>query len=578
MTTNQIKNILTVFSKFLFGICLLLFIGLLFPVEAQEKASLFFSPSSETFIKGEYFSVELKVDTKGFPINAAQASISFPSDKLELVGVSKENSIFSLWTEEPRVNKNKIFLSGGIPHPGFNGVGSIVSINFLARELGNAEIYIEDGKVLADDGKGTDILMFIKEAKYSIQEESIILQENIEELLNDISFAPQVFCSTHPDSNQWYNNSNPRFQWKLTPDTDKVSFILDSNPDTLPDDISEGLLQEKYFEEVKDGVWYFHLKIAEKGKWSPVAHYKIQIDNSPPDYFEIVVDNYGDSTNPNPDLYFETRDNVSGIENYRFKVDDNNFLDLLQAQINPFSLSDLTTGVHSIVVRATDKAGNNVEAKAVIEVDQVEPPTVNIWPEKYVAGEEILYLEGTSLPGSEVILFLNKEEKEIKTWIVLTDSQGQWSLSTKELIEPGLYSLFAQARTDNGAISSYSDPRQLRVILSGLALGFLIVSFKELVSFLALILLIGIGVAIYFINKVIKKKRSLRKETDEAKLVLSSSFNRLRKDIEKKVEMIDSKPGFSEKEKKVYEELKEVLDNSEKAINKEIDDIEKGLK
>ncbi|GAI35186.1 unnamed protein product, partial [marine sediment metagenome] len=50
-------------------------------------------------------------------------------DKLEVLNISKENSIFTLWPEEPIFSNSagEISFSGGTPHPGFNRIGNITS-------------------------------------------------------------------------------------------------------------------------------------------------------------------------------------------------------------------------------------------------------------------------------------------------------------------------------------------------------------------------------------------------------------------------------------------------------------------
>ena len=85
-------------------------------------------------------------------------------------------------------------------------------------------------------------------------------------------------------------------------------------------------------------------------------------------------------------------------------------------------------------------------------------------------------------------------------------------------------------------------------------------------------------IASFLIYKIKQAKKILRKETREVKDVLDKTFNNLREEIKKKIELFDSQPGFSEKEKEVYEKLKEAVDNSKKSIQKEIDDVEKELK
>jgi hypothetical protein len=74
--------------------------------------------------------------------------------------------------------------------------------------------------------------------------------------------------------------------------------------------VSEGLFSSKNYSEVEDGVWYFHIRFQNKDGWGEISRFKIQIDTKPPYPFEIKVDNEGDSTNPQPILYFQAKDDT----------------------------------------------------------------------------------------------------------------------------------------------------------------------------------------------------------------------------------------------------------------------------
>jgi len=126
------------------------------------------------------------------------------------------------------------------------------------------------------------------------------------------------------------------------------------------------------------------------------------------------------------------------------------------AQVNPFPTPFQIPGRHPVIVRAVDEAGNIVEAKAVLDVEPIESPQITLSPEKYVAGEETFYLEGTALPEVEIIIFLKENGKEVKKWLTSNNMQGEWSFSTRELIKSGLYYLSAVAKDKRGVESQPS--------------------------------------------------------------------------------------------------------------------------
>ena len=560
---------------------IIFFFSIILSIQAKG-ASLFLSPGSETFLKGDVFSVEVKVDTD-LPINAAQTTVYFPPDKLEVLDIFKENSIFLLWPEEPAFSNTlgEISFSGGLPSPGFTGVGNIITISFKAKGEGRVSLTLGEGRVLADDGKGTDILVFLREAKYSVQKPIVPSEIRFEIPPTKVPPPPQILCLTHSQKEEWYNNNNPRFQWELTPDITGLSFVLDHNPDTVPDTGSEGIFGSQTFSGLDDGVWYFHLRVKNEIGWSEPAHRKIQVDSLPPRPFEIIIDNAGDFTNPSPDLYFETVDDTSGVNYYKLKIGRGDFLDLMLAQINPFSLPSQSPGRHQLIARAIDEAGNAVEAEAILDVEPIESPQVTLLPQKYIAAEETLYIEGTALPEVEVIIFLKKNGKEIKRWSTVSNNQGEWLFSTRELIKSGVYDLLVKARDKRGAESTFSEGYKIEVFLSGISWGPFIIAFRTLTLFLALVLCLGIIAGGYLTYRTWRGKKMLTKETHEAKESVREGFKDLRKEIEERIRMFDSKPEFSEEEKKVYEDLKKYLKVVEQSIEKEvkdIEDIEKGLK
>ncbi|MFH1401567.1 MAG: cohesin domain-containing protein, partial [Parcubacteria group bacterium] len=125
-------------------------------------------PASGNYPVSGVFSVKIKINSDGTTINAAKATISFPTDFLTVQSISKLGSIFQLWPEEPTFSNSKgtIDFAGGIPAPGFNGAGIVATINFKAKKAGEANVNITGGQILAADGRGTDILSFLKGGTY----------------------------------------------------------------------------------------------------------------------------------------------------------------------------------------------------------------------------------------------------------------------------------------------------------------------------------------------------------------------------------------------------------------------------
>lgn len=155
-------------------ICTILFLLFVpfFNLSADDGGELFLSPTAGNYHVGQIFDVDIFVSSENRAVNAAEAVILFPSDHLEVVSISKQNSIFEFWAEEPVfANKSGIIsFAGGLPSPGYAGKnGKILRIMFRAKTASVAEVKFKSGSVLANDGAGTNLLSFFGNSKYDLR-------------------------------------------------------------------------------------------------------------------------------------------------------------------------------------------------------------------------------------------------------------------------------------------------------------------------------------------------------------------------------------------------------------------------
>ncbi len=131
----------------------------LFPHVALT-ADIFISPSSRQVAIGETVTIRVFVSSDD-PINTASGNLSFPSDKLSVVSVSKANSIIDLWVKEPSYSNSaaNMRFEGISFNPGYTGpTGQVVSYVLRTKKLGTAPIVFTSASVLANDGRGTEVL------------------------------------------------------------------------------------------------------------------------------------------------------------------------------------------------------------------------------------------------------------------------------------------------------------------------------------------------------------------------------------------------------------------------------------
>jgi len=559
---------------------LTLFFGNISEIRAQE-ASFYISPASESYDVNQTFNVTVFIDSGGAAINAAQATISFPTATLKVVGISKTNSIFSLWTQEPVYSNSKgqISFGGGLPSPGYRGsAGKVMTISFQGRGAGKATLYFTGEAILANDPWGTNLFSYSSGGTYfigGVPEE--FPPEAPPKPPTRVPPAPEVTSPTHPRPDKWYSNNSPIFHWDLT--SDIIGVNIDFNQQSIVDlgNVSQGVFNSKTFKDIEDGVWYFHIKLKNNIGWGRASHSRIQIDTKAPHPFEITIDNEGDATNPQPLLYFEAKDDLSGISHYEIRLGEGDVFSLVEVQTNPFRLPHQTPGIHALEVKAVDEAGNKTLSTSEAKIESILAPEITVCQDVFRAGEEALFIEGSALPNIEVIIFFEREGKLITKWQVSSDEHGNWSLREEGLFKSGIYTISARAKDSRGAISNPSKECLVKVILQGFSLGPWIIGYRALTFIFIILLLIGILVLVYLLKRMQRAREAIAEETKDLKEKFYKEYEELREGVRKQLEMLKeakSKRELTGKEKEMEEALLRDLADIERVVREELRDIE----
>ena len=353
-------------KNFQFSIFNLLILILLFLTTSSVQgagASLYLSPQAGTFFVGSTFDISVFVNTEGNSINAVQVDLKFPPDILQVTSPTAGSSFISIWADQPFYSNTEglIGFKGGIPSPGINTSSGLVStITFRAKAPGKAIIsFLDSSKVLLADAKGTNIL------KTATQGEYLLIVQPPE--------GPKISSPTHSCLTCWYKNNNPTFFWEKEPGVTDFSYSLDQDARGIPDNISEGGSTSAIFNDVLDGICYFHIKAKKENVWGGVSHYPIQIDATPPRDFKIKIERIGGVTGARFFAYFTTEDLLSGIDYYEVSTID---LSDPQMSANPFFVESSSpyripyeaAGKYAVLVRVYDKAGNFIESKSILNI------------------------------------------------------------------------------------------------------------------------------------------------------------------------------------------------------------------
>ncbi len=166
-----------------------------------SSASLFISKSVTTVSLNERVTLDVKVRSTDQAINAVSGTIVFLPDMLRIVSISREDSILSIWTNDPNIQRNQISFEGVILNPGYKGGGgSIFRIIFEAKKSGFATVSFSDGAILANDGLGTNIIDGLNPVSFNIIgagsldliEDKPIAQSNTTSLAKKLQALPVI--------------------------------------------------------------------------------------------------------------------------------------------------------------------------------------------------------------------------------------------------------------------------------------------------------------------------------------------------------------------------------------------------
>jgi len=317
-------------------------------------ARLSLGPSAGSFTVGSVFEVSILLDTEGESINAFNVLLNFQPDKLQLISPSTGKSIVQVWTGPPQFNNRTgtVRLQGGIPN-GINvSKGLISSFSFRVKRVGTALVkFSDESRVLLNNGKGTDVLKDV--------------QNGIYELVLPPPAGPVVASETHPDQSRWYPNSTVILRWAGDRAVSDYSYVLNDEPVSVSDHISEGSNNSVAYKNTANGTRYFHIKALRDGVWGGVTHFALNVDAEPPADFSINISPSSRTISKSPIILFETTDADSGVDYYELKTvplnpsaERDEESAPLFIEVDSRYILSLDTGSYDIIVRAYDKAGN----------------------------------------------------------------------------------------------------------------------------------------------------------------------------------------------------------------------------
>lgn len=323
------------------------------PLDAQAVLS---SPTQVT--QGETFQVSLRIDARTNSIDTVRIFGSFDIQALRMVGYALDGAFSSQSPGSGIFPSSGSFSIGGYTvDGGHTGNIRFATLTFQAKKDGVASVNIlSNSKAYS---AGTAINIASTEQKIKV---SALL---VDKIVPPDEQGPSLSISsvTHPDQNVWYNKRDISIAWVVNGGSARENYLsMNATPISEPKEAVTG--QEMTLKADGDGIWYVHvLSVVESGE-KLQGHYRVMVDTSAPEPLLPVLEQDLVSTNVPNAIRLGAIDQLSGLERYEIRIDDQ----LYTVTSTPFILPALEPGLHEITVTAVDRAGNSTTRSTTLTI------------------------------------------------------------------------------------------------------------------------------------------------------------------------------------------------------------------
>ena len=557
-------------------------------VSRAHGAILEFLPGTVAVDAGKEFSVNLIIDSEDEGINAAQGTIRFSPDLFEAKGVSRDGSVFNFWVEEPTISNEEgtIRFLGGTSKGVSGGSLHVLRAVFLAKSPGSASITLSDGAVTASDGKGTNVLSVTKTVEVGIggvaappppsprveapprEEPKPVVRIPVP--TGKIPEKPVLRVPLYPDESRWYNHRKEVVVlWDVPNDVTQVAVAVDHNKNTAPSVLEKELLTGKNIGTLAQGVNYVHVRFRNALGFGETAHYRIAIDTAAPLPFEIEMETTA-SDDPFPLIRFATFDELSGVARTRIVIDG---ITSFTPTSTVLQLPLQAPGMHRIVAKIFDEAGNSVEDDLEFDIAPLAEPRVDFFTQELAQGEPI-FASVQTIPNvlvrGEIV---NENNESIFQGEIMSDALGNAELILNALLPYGKYRLRITIRDERGATSFPKEvgpiSAKAKVVLS---LGVIDLGWFEIFLLVFFIFLFGGGaLGLYY--------ESLKRKRGAYRVIVGRDIQKFRTLLESALKEIETLNGSGDNEKQVrkkhfIDQMKSNLEKMNKYLEEEVSRLE----
>lgn len=271
------------------------------PAAAATSAVFELVTPLESIQHGQSLAVEVRIDSAGQNINAAEVHVKYNPAVLRFDRFAREQSIFTLWPQEPSPTTaaGEIVFVGGRPGGIFASHSTIATLYFTAQANGLGEILVDPGssQLTAHDGRGT-----------LVPAEGTRLEVPV----SDNAPAIVLSSATHPEETQWYRQREITVDWPVA-DGWQYSFLLTEEPLATVDETIDPSAGHVSYTAQSDGAYYFLIKGRDaQGAWTALTARRLLIDATAPEPFMIAHPDPADVDGKNI-LTWSASDAASGV-------------------------------------------------------------------------------------------------------------------------------------------------------------------------------------------------------------------------------------------------------------------------
>jgi hypothetical protein len=416
---------------------------LAFSSYANAHAAKFFITNDITGKQvGDIVHATVYIDTEQDVINDGAATITFPTDKVEVESLSTSGSIFNLWVEQPAFSNQDgtSTFNGGIPNPGYAGSkGKVLQVTMKVVGGGTDALAFTDSSVLANDGLGTDVSKTPQASPFTLGTAPVTKPQPI--IPVTLTSAPKTDTTTAslttpvitskdiPDGTVWYNKTTAQFAWAVPSAVETVYTSLDTDPHGVPTKRYSPPISTKKVIDLSDGKQYLHVRFTNGTSKSDVATYAFNVDTKAPKNVTLAQ-----STTPQGGtlLTFSAADETSGLAYYTLSI-DGALLAKISSSDTSYLLPALIPGDHTINVTAFDKAGNSNTAKLALTSSDLKAPVITDYQKTFTENGRMTISGTTAYANATVRVFVASDNGDAAPHDVTSDATGLFAYTDTKI-------------------------------------------------------------------------------------------------------------------------------------------------